>query len=257
MQKKIDINSDMGEGFGNYKVGNDEEIMKHITSANVACGYHAGDPLIMRKTVKLAKQHGVAIGAHVGLPDLMGFGRREMKISVEEAKCYTIYQIGALKAFVEAVGMRLHHFKPHGAFWRISRLDEDIARAVLQGVEEADPKLNLIYCPAPISLFIYNKIAEELGMKVIGEFYVDLQYAPDGKTVSPRVSADLAVNPVKAAKRVIRYIDEGKVKAIDSVDIELGEVGSLCVHGDSPVAIEVLRVLRSELKKVNIEVKAK
>ena len=253
MTKEIDINSDVGESFGNYKIGNDEKIVKYITSINAACGYHAGDPLVIKDTVKLAKKYNLAIGAHPGLPDLMGFGRREMSITEEEAKYYTIYQVGALKAFVEAVDMKLHHFKPHGAFWRITRHNENLTRAILEAVLDADKNIRFIYCPAPTHHFKYQKIAEELNMKVIGEFYVDLQYALDGTLVSKRQMHMIDVK--ETVNRVIRFIDDGKVKTVEGKDLEF-QAESLCVHGDSPAALEVLRTLRIELEKANINITA-
>jgi UPF0271 protein len=146
MIQEVDINTDIGEGFGNYVMPNDEAIMPLVTSANIACGFHAGDPLVMNKTVALAKRHGVAVGAHPGLPDLMGFGRRVMELAPEEIKNYLIYQVGALKAFAEVHGLKLHHVKPHGAFFRSTKANEAQARAMVEAFMEIDPKL-MLYCP--------------------------------------------------------------------------------------------------------------
>jgi UPF0271 protein len=250
--KKIDINSDIGESFGNYKLQDDEAVIKYITTANVACGFHAGDPIVMRNTVNLVKKYGVAIGAHPGLPDLMGFGRRRMMISVDDAKCYTIYQVGALKAFVEAAKMKLNHVKPHGAFYTVTKFDDNLARAVLEGILDIDPKL-LFYMPGPLPIFKYPKIAEEMGIKVIGEFYADLPYNSDGTINIQRLKQ--AEDPMKVAQKVIKFMDTGKVTAVDGKEFEFtGDVKSICVHGDTPNVVEVLQTLRRELKKANIEV---
>jgi UPF0271 protein len=190
MIQEVDINTDIGEGFGNYAMPNDEAIMPLVTSANIACGFHAGDPLVMNKTVALAKQHGVAVGAHPGLPDLMGFGRRVMELAPEEIKNYLrrvmelapeeiknylIYQVGALKAFAEVQGLKLHHVKPHGAFFRSTKANEAQARAMVEAFLEIDPKL-MLYCPGPPELYHppLAKAVAEMGMRLIPEFYADL-----------------------------------------------------------------------------------
>jgi UPF0271 protein len=180
MAKKIDINADVGESFGHYELGSSSEVLKYVTSAHIACGFHAGDPVWMKRTVDIAKQHGVDLGAHPGFPDLMGFGRRIMHISAEETKCYTMYQLGAAKAFIEAAGMKLNHVKPHGAFYVYIHQNEELSRAFVEGILAVDPKCRLMLLPAPLD-YALAKVAEELGIKVAGEYYPELIYGSDGK----------------------------------------------------------------------------
>lgn len=247
--KEVDLNSDVGEGFGNYTIGNDAEVMKHITTANIACGFHAGDPCIMRKTVEMAKRNRVEIGAHPGFPDLMGFGRRLMRISEEDARCYTIYQVGALKAFVEAAGLVLHHVKPHGSLAGILNTDEKLSNAVVDAIIEVDPGL-ILYHQAPLSLAL-PRIARERGLRVVGEVYVDLEYAPDGLLVLQREKH--ALDPEIARQKIRKFISGGTVTAINGEDIKL-DAESICVHGDTPNAIEVIEAIRDELKKAGVAI---
>ncbi len=246
---EIDLNSDMGEGFGNYTIGNDEEVMKYITTANVACGFHAGDPSVMRKTVELAKKNGVVVGAHPGFPDLMGFGRRVMRISDDDAWSYTIYQVGALKAFVEATGLTLHHVKPHGALYSVLTTDEQLSRIICKAILELDPDL-LVYFPAPLSQ-AFPRVAREMGIRVIGEINADTDYTPDGAVVVQR--AKHVLDPEVARKRIRKFIDQGTVTATNGTDIKM-EAESICVHGDTPNAVEILEAIRYELKSANISI---
>lgn len=246
---EIDLNSDMGEGFGNYTIGNDEEVMKYITTANVACGFHAGDPSVMRKTVELAKKNGVVVGAHPGFPDLMGFGRRVMRISDDDAWSYTIYQVGALKAFVEATGLTLHHVKPHGALYSVLTTDEQLSRIICKAILELDPDL-LVYFPAPLSQ-AFPRVAREMGLRVIGEINADTDYTPDGAVVVQR--AKHVLDPEVARKRIRKFIDQGTVTATNGTDIKM-EAESICVHGDTPNAVEILEAIRYELKSANISI---
>ncbi len=246
---EIDLNSDMGESFGNYTMGNDEEVMKYITTANVACGFHAGDPRVMRKTVELAKKNGVAVGAHPGFPDLMGFGRRVMRISDDDAWSYTIYQVGALKAFVEATGLVLHHVKPHGALYSVLTTDEQLSRVICEAILKVDPNL-LVYFPAPLSQ-AFPRVAKEMGLRVIGEINADTDYTPDGAVVVQREKH--IMDPDVARQKVRKFITEGTVTAINGEDIRM-EAESICVHGDTPNAIDVLKAVRDELKSANISI---
>lgn len=246
---EIDLNSDMGEGFGNYTVGNDEKVMKYVTTANVACGFHAGDPRIMMKTVELAKKNGVVVGAHPGFPDLMGFGRRVMRISDEDARSYTIYQVGALKAFVETAGLTLHHVKPHGALYSVLTTDEQLSRVICQAILELDPDL-LVYFPAPLSQ-AFPRVAKEMGLRVIGEINADTDYTPDGAVVVQRKKH--ISDPEVVRKRIRKFIAEGTVTAINGEDIKM-EAKSICVHGDTPNAVDVLKAVREELKSANISI---
>ncbi len=241
-QKTIDIASDMGESFGNYSFGNDEQIMRYISSANVACGFHAGDPSIMRKTVTLAKGNGVAVGAHVGLPDLLGFGRRIMEISPEECRDYVVYQIGALKAFVESSGLRLQHANAHGALTTLSNRSEGIARAIVEGIKEIDPGLYFMSRPGLLS---YD-IAKTLGLRVKTYAGVDIRYYRDGRFIMERQKK--AVHIAEVLRRAKGLLEEGKVEAVDGGYYEI-HPDTLLVHGDNPRAIETLQALRSELEK--------
>jgi UPF0271 protein len=252
--RRIDLNCDMGESFGLYKFGNDEIAVKYITAANVACGFHAGDPTTMKKTVDLLKNHNVAIGAHPGFPDVLGFGRRFMAISAEDARNYIIYQVGALKAFVEAVGLKLHHVKPHGALFTFSKFDDTLSRAVLEGIRAVDPNL-LVYCPGPSWLFKYEEHAKDLGLTMVPEFYADLDYAADGQlSISKLLShEDRSIDVGKCTEKVLRYLREGKVTKADGADLEF-EAKSICIHGDTPNAGDLIRTLRTELDNAGIQV---
>lgn len=242
MARVIDINSDVGESYGNWTAGNDAEVLKHVTTANVACGYHAGDPYIMDATVQLAKENGVVVGAHPGLPDLMGFGRRRMAISREDARLYTLYQTGALKAFLDTRGIKLHHVKPHGAFYLMCVESEDVARGFCDAVYQLDPSLP-IYFPAPLWRGL-PKVAKEYGLRVVGEVYVDMDYNKDGVLVVRRKLGHS--DPGEAADKVHRFFTEGGIDTVDGVDIEF-EAESICIHGDGPSAPDLVRALRAKL----------
>jgi len=254
MLKEIDINSDIGEGFGNYVMPNDEAIMKLITSANIACGYHAGDPLTMKKTVSLAKRYGVAVGAHPGLPDLMGFGRRVMEISPEEIYHYIIYQVGALKAFAEIEGLSLHHVKPHGAFFRSTKESEEQARAVVEAVLDIDHKL-ILYCPGPVEIYhpTLGQVADKMGLRIFREFYADLHYSSSGKLVPPRVKK-LEATPQAIAERALRFLEEGKVTSMEGAQVGF-DADTICIHGDNPLTLDRLQAIRDVLREAGITVK--
>ncbi len=249
MLMKADLNSDLGESFGRYKLGMDEEVMKYITSANVACGWHAGDPLVMRKTVKLAKENGVEVGAHPGYPDLMGFGRRYMKITREEARNYILYQIGALYAFVKAEGLTLQHVKPHGALYNALVKDEELARGVLEGIADFDK--NLIFVGLSMSKPL--EIAKEMGLKVAHEVFADRAYNPDG-TLVPRSKEGAVIHDKELiAERVISMVKDGGVKAINGEWVEL-KADTICVHGDNPKALEIAAYIRKRLEEEGVKI---
>jgi len=236
----FDINCDLGESFGNWSLGNDEEVMPLVTSANVACGFHGGDPLTMERTVALAMRHGVAIGAHPGLPDLLGFGRRVMAVSPEDAGAYIRYQAGALSAFVRAAGGELHHVKPHGAFFAVLRDDAKLARPAAQAVRDLGDDV-MVYWPAPAEGVPFCEELGELGVRVVGEIYPDLSYAPDGKLVIQRAKAQTDVD--FAAHQTRLFIEQGVVEAVDGTHVPL-TAGSACIHGDGPNAVEVAHAVR-------------
>ncbi|WP_297474997.1 5-oxoprolinase subunit PxpA [Thermococcus sp.] len=246
---KVDLNSDLGESFGRYKLGLDEEVMKYISSANVATGWHAGDPLVMRKTVRLAKENGVAVGAHPGYPDLLGFGRRYMKLSPEEARNYVLYQIGALHAFTKAEGLELQHVKPHGTLYNALVKDEELARAVIEGIADFDK--NLIF--VTLSGSRAAEVAEEMGVKVAHEVFADRAYNPDGTLVSRSKPGAVIHDKDEIAERVISMVKDGGVKAINGEWVEL-KVDTICVHGDNPKAVEIAAHVRKALEEEGVKV---
>ncbi len=247
---KIDINCDMGESFGQYKLGLDEEVIKLISSANVGCGFHAGDPHVMRKTVDMAKQHGVGVGAHPGLPDLLGFGRREMKVSPEELKDFCIYQIGALKAFVEIAGMRLQHIKMHGALMNMGIASEELAVAMCEAVKGINPDLLFV----TFSGIRTVEIARSLGLRVIQEFYADRAYNADKSLVSRNVPGAVLKDSQQVSARFKQLIETGTVTTLDGQTMAF-EYDSICVHGDTPGALEIIRTIREVMADHNVAIK--
>jgi 5-oxoprolinase (ATP-hydrolysing) subunit A len=233
------INCDMGEGFGLYKCGDDAAIMPYITIANIACGFHASDPSVMHKTVRLAKQHGVRVGAHPSLPDLQGFGRREMKMNPPELTDCLIYQVGALKAFLDAEGMPLNHIKPHGALYGMAARSEEVANAICDAADVF--KVALLGMAGTKHEEVYTK----RGFKFVPEFYVDLDYDKNGGLIITREHA--AWDPDLAAKRTLRAITEKKVKTVDGNDIPM-RADCICVHSDTPGAVAVARAVRDTIK---------
>ncbi|WP_456367588.1 LamB/YcsF family protein [Thermococcus sp.] len=246
---KVDLNSDLGESFGRYKLGLDEEVMKFISSANVAAGWHAGDPLVMRRTVRLAKDNGVAVGAHPGYPDLLGFGRRYMKLSPEEARNYVLYQIGALYAFAKAENLELQHVKPHGALYNALVKEEELARAVIEGIADFDRKLIFV----TLSGSRPAQIAGEMGIKVAHEVFADRAYNPDG-TLVPRSKPGAVIHDrEEIAERVVSMVKDGGVRAINGEWVEL-KVDTICVHGDNPKAVEIAKAVREALESEGVKV---
>ena len=244
MRRQMDVNSDMGESFGNWVMGDDATLLPFVTTANVACGFHAGDPVTLIRTVRLAKQNGVVVGAHPGLPDLLGFGRRAMKISPEDAYAYVVYQVGALQAALAVAGMTLHHVKPHGAFYSVLKVDDELAEAVAEAIALLSPQ-PMLYWPAPIDSALPRAVRKR-GGRVVGEIYVDLDYASDGSLIIQRTkhSTDVA----KATAQVRRYIDSGEVLAQGGSTVRL-DAESICVHGDGPNAVDVARAVRRALEE--------
>lgn len=251
MPRAIDINSDVGESYGNYSFGADVEIMPFLSSANIACGFHAGDPVHMERTVSLAKRHGVAVGVHWGLPDVAGFGRRRIDISVDEARCLTLYQIGALRAFTEAAGVEIDHLVPHGALYPMLAKSESIARAMIDAIKSISREW-VLYWPTPLEHHYLYAIAEKEGLRVIPELCVDLQYRGDGSLIVERVKQRMDPNIV--AERVSRFIEDGKLRTVDGNDIEF-EAQAMLVHGDGPNALEVVTAVRRTLERLGVEVR--
>ena len=247
MTAKIDFNCDMGESFGMYKMGFDEEVIQHITSANIACGFHAGDPMWMRHTVNLAERHGVAIGAHPSFPDLNGFGRRNMIVSPEEAKNDVTYQVGALQAFTS--DKKLQHVKPHGAMYNMAVNDESLAQAICESLLEIDP--NLILVALAGSRWI--DIAEDMGLKVAREIFADRALNADGTLVSRSQPGSVIHDIDEVVERSLNMVTEGKATAINGDDIEV-QADSLCLHGDTPGAVNMAAALKRELEAAGVKI---
>lgn len=204
---RVDLNSDLGESYGRYTIGMDERIIPLVTSANVACGYHASDPVVMQRTVREAKKAGIGVGAHPGFPDLMGFGRREMAVSPAEAKAYTLYQLGALAAFCQAEGVKLQHVKPHGAMYNMAARDYELARAICEAVAEFDRNLIVL----ALSGGEMVRAAGELGLRTAFEVFADRAYEEDGSLVNRRKPGAMITDEEEAIRRVIRMVKEQKV----------------------------------------------
>lgn len=246
---KVDMNCDLGESFGAYKIGLDEDVIPFITSANVACGYHASDPVVMDKTVKLCKKNGAGIGAHPGFPDLLGFGRRNMNVSPAEAKAYVQYQIGALYAFCKANQVSMQHVKPHGALYNMAGKDYALAKAICEGIYEIDPELIMLGLSGSEMI----KAAKDTGLKIAKEVFADRAYEEDGSLVARTKPGSMIHDEDLAVKRVIRMIKEGKVEAITGKDIDIS-VDSICVHGDGEKALAFVQKIRSALEAEGITI---
>jgi len=246
---RVDLNSDLGESFGAYKMGCDELVMPLVSSANVACGFHASDPLVMEKTVAMAAESGIAIGAHPGYPDLMGFGRRNMTVSAEEAKAYVKYQLGALDAFCRGKGVSLQHVKPHGALYNMAGKDYNLAKAICEAVAEYDEKLIVL----ALSGSELVKAAKDMGLRVASEVFADRAYEEDGSLVNRKKPGAMIEDEELAVSRVIRMIKEQTVTAITGKDIAI-KADSICVHGDGPKALAFVEKIRTALSEEGIEI---
>jgi UPF0271 protein len=237
----LDINCDCGESFGKWRLGADEEMLVRITTASVACGWHAGDPATMRETVALAVQHGVAVGAHPGLPDLLGFGRRIMQISPGDLRAAIVYQAGALEAFLRPHGRRLSHVKPHGALYLMLNEDEELASAAVDAFFDV-MESPVLYWPAGSEDRALVRTAVDRGVAVVGEYYPDARYDSHGQTAIEHNRKPLDADEVEAA--IARFLDTGTVETVNGGVIEL-EAASLCIHGDGPSAVMIAdRALR-------------
>jgi UPF0271 protein len=235
---RLTINCDMGEGYGMYRLGDDAGLMPHIDLANIACGFHASDPTIMRETVRLAKRHGVKVGAHPSLPDMQGFGRRPMTLAPAEVTDFVTYQIGALKGFLDAENVPLNHVKPHGALYGMAARDEKIAAAIAAAVRPfAVPVLGMAFTAHETA---YGKN----GIELIPEFYADLDYDGDGNLILSRVHD--AVDPAKAAARVLRVVREHVVATTSGRDIPV-KAATVCVHSDTPAAVAIAAEVKQAL----------
>lgn len=249
---RIDLNCDMGESYGAWRMGNDLEILDVVTSANVACGFHAGDPATMHRTVEAAFAKGVAVGAHPGLPDLQGFGRRTMAISAQEAYDLVVYQVGALAGFARALGGRLSHVKAHGALYNMAAKDPALSEAIARAVRDVDGELVLFGLAGSATV----RAAKSMGLRAAGEVFADRTYQDDG-SLTPRSRPDAMIEEVEAAlAQVKRMVHEGIVRSTHGVDVRV-QADTLCIHGDQPGALEFARRIRAELERGGVEVVAR
>ena len=249
--KTIDLNCDMGESFGTYVLGYDEQAMPFVTSVNVACGFHASDPDNMAKTVMLAKKHGVAVGAHPGYPDLVGFGRRSMALTPEEVKNAVIYQIGALDAFCKAAGVRLQHVKVHGALYNNAEKDLTVATAIAKAIKAVDPSLYML-CLANSQMGV---AAKQEGVPFVEEAFADRAYTEEGSLVSRKVEGSVIHDINEVVTRVVRMVTEKTVVAITGKVIPI-QAQTICVHGDTPGAVDMVKAIRAALEKENVKLRA-
>ncbi|MDR3569479.1 MAG: LamB/YcsF family protein [Syntrophobacteraceae bacterium] len=246
---RMDINCDMGESFGAYRMGEDELIMPFVTSINIACGWHAGDPGVMAKTVRLAARYGVAVGAHPGYPDLLGFGRRTMETLPGEIKNYVIYQIGALCGFLREYGMRLQHVKPHGALYNLAARDERTAGEIISGVKAYDPDLILV---APAGSFC-AEMGVLAGLTVVREAFCDRAYLGNGHLAPRTVKGAVIHDPEKVRQRVLSLARSGRLPTLEGGQIDLA-AGTLCIHGDTAGASRLAQTVRQALEEAGVEV---
>jgi 5-oxoprolinase (ATP-hydrolysing) subunit A len=240
----------MGESFGPWKMGFDEEMMQYISSANIAGGFHAGDPTTMRKTVSLAKDYGVAVGVHPGYRDLVGFGRREMDVPPDEIHDEIIYQLGALREFARYYDMEVQHVKPHGALYMVAARDEELARAIIEAIQRIDPGL-LLFC---MQASVTYQLAQKMDQPVVAEFYADREYNDEGQIVFTRSVAE-QLDPEEVGDRVVRAVTEKKVKTESGKDIDVAS-DSVCVHGDTPGAVRLAEVIARKLGESDIEIRS-
>ncbi len=241
----------MGESYGIYSLGHDAEVMAVITSANVACGFHAGDPAVMRETVRLAREHGVAVGAHPGLPDLAGFGRREMQVTPDEVEGLVLYQIGALAAIASAEGVRLQHVKPHGALYNMAARDGAIADAIARAIRALDPALILFGLAGSLML----PAGEAAGLAVASEVFADRAYEPDGTLASRRKPGSVIHDPARVAERAVQMVRDGRIEALNGASVHV-RADTICVHGDTPGAAALARDIRAALEKAGVNVRS-
>lgn len=246
---QIDLNCDMGESFGHWSMGHDEGMMRFISSANVAGGFHAGDPTTLRKTVALAKEHGVAVGVHSGYRDLVGFGRREINASPEEIHNELIYQLGAVREFCRLYDVPLQHVKPHGALYMAAARDEELSRAIIEAIQGVDPGLHLFCMEGSVTY----RLGKEMGQSVVAEFFADRAYNDEGQIVFTRAVTE-RLDPEEVGERVVRAVTEGKVTAESGRDVPVAS-DSVCVHGDTPGAVGLAEAIVEKLRENSIEVR--
>ncbi|CAN5843377.1 MAG: LamB/YcsF family protein [Ilumatobacteraceae bacterium] len=247
----IDLNSDLGESFGVWRLGDDEAMLDVVTSANVACGFHAGDPSTLRRVCAAAAASGVAIGAQVGYPDLVGFGRRAMDVEPSELRDAVLYQLGALDAFAQVAGTEVRYVKPHGALYHAAAADEGQAAAIVGAAAEYDPSLAVLGAPASALL----RHAERAGLEPVAEAFADRAYRPDGSLVSRREANALLVEPTAVAAQAVRLATEHEVVATDG-SVAVVAARSICIHGDTPGAVELARAVRTALEAAGVALRS-
>lgn len=248
---KIDLNSDLGESFGAYKIGMDDKVLPLVTSANIACGFHAGDPSVMKKTLDLAVKSGCALGAHPGYPDLVGFGRRKMAVSPADVYAMVVYQVGALSAFAKAAGTRLQHVKPHGAMYNMAAKDPALAEAIAQAIYDVDPKIILFALAGSESV----KAAEKVGLKVASEVFADRSYQEDG-SLTPRTQPGAMITDEEASiAQVLSMVLKGQVTTLSGKVIPV-KADTICVHGDGEKALLFTQKIRKALQENGVEIAA-
>lgn len=248
---QIDLNCDLGEAFGNYSFGGDKDIIPLITSANIACGFHAGDENVMNETIQLAKENNVGIGAHPGLPDLQGFGRRKMDIKPKEIYNLVVYQLGALNGFCKIHGARINHVKPHGALYNMGAKNKEIAQAIAQAVYDFDKSVVLV----GLSNTLLISEAEALGLRTASEVFADRRYEDDGQLVSRQESDATITNTGEALQQVLKMVTENKVVSKNGKEIDL-QADTICVHGDGAHALDFVTQIRKKLTKEGIDIQS-
>jgi UPF0271 protein len=247
----IDLNADMGESFGLFRYGADEDLMPWISSANIACGFHAGEPTVMRRTVALAKRHGVTIGAHVGFPDLLGFGRRRLIVKPSDLKDYVTYQLGALQAFLRSEAVPLHHVKPHGALYMMALEDMALSRAIVEASLELAEGLQIYTIKGSAT----DDVARQLGMRVVSEFFADRGYFADGTVkMFDWTLEEAGGTPEQIGRRVVTLLEDGSIRSIDgSADVRV-VAETICVHSDTPGSPRIAQAIREALHASGIDV---
>lgn len=249
--QSIDINCDVGESFGTYRIGHDDEILQYISSANIACGFHAGDPAIIQETIESALKNNVAIGAHPGFDDLQGFGRRKMQLSDDELFSCVLYQVSALKGMTEALGGRLNHVKPHGAMYNMAAQDYQMALCIAEAIKSIDDSL-LFY---GLANSVMLKAAKDIGLKVVSEAFADRRYTNEGQLVSRSHPKAVMHNKEDCIEQVLSIIEEGSVISIEGDMINL-QADSICIHGDNKAALELTQSITSALHNSGISISA-
>jgi UPF0271 protein len=247
----VDLNCDLGESFGNYTLGMDAEVIPVVSSVNIACGFHAADPLVMADTVALAHKAGAGIGAHPGFPDLMGFGRRNMAVTPAEAEAYVLYQLGALQAFCIASGTRLRHIKPHGALYNMAAVDKSLAEAICRAAARFDDSIAVL----GLSGSELPEAARRQGLRAVSEVFADRVYEDDGTLRSRKYPDSMITNEDEAVRRVLRMVTEGRVRSVNGKDVSI-TADSVCVHGDNAQALAFVRKIREALEGAGVRVAA-